>query len=419
MKEISFGTLFKALLRKWLLIGLCAAAGLFLMAFYALLNQNLTENLYKKEVTVALYYGKTDKAESNLLDVVYSYLSSDGYRYAIYNAVKDTVLQRSEYKKLETNNAQETEKRQSALFFRRLTISIEKINPRMDLYAIDYEEAAAALILNQALTQAQNWMKDFADTFNNKEREEVSTAANKERTDASPVADDSAASASGDALIISVFDNGEMLSIFPEDYRVDGVVTAVNRVGTVVVGGVAGLIAGALIALALYFFNGKLNSANMLDHMGIPFIARVRNRETEGAWAEAAVKLQFLPEFNPAAAGGDGGETSAPPMPAKRHEGPETLVMLSFGNGGLAQQVADGVKAELGEEGEGLTLIGGTAGKNYGFVRAAAKTGGVVFCLDGKADRVKAVKAAKAILDASGVPVRGGIIVEPGGGFII
>ncbi|GHU99442.1 hypothetical protein FACS1894211_04840 [Clostridia bacterium] len=373
-KEISFLTLFKAILKKWLLIGLCTVFGVLVMAFYVLAFEPPTKEIYKKEIYIfTTYVDVSGKTVNNLLDGIFSYLTGEEYKYAIYNGVKDDLNTLSKFAELQT----EAQKR--ALFFKEFVL--ERGTPsRLDVYTLDYGAEIAQKIMDKTAGLARIWSQQAVDKF-------IEAITENQISTEPPV--------------VAISSGEELLSISPDQYQGTGAVTSGGRVSKVVIGGLVGLIVGAGIAVVLYFFNGKVNSANMLEHMGVSFLCRVKDGAAEGAWAETAARLKF--------------------SEAKKG-GHETIVLLSFGDAGLSEKAAESVRAELGNLGGGgsaPTLTFAEVGPDYAYLSAAAGTDGAVLCVNGKKDRVKNVKAVKESLEAAGVRIKGAVVVEPGQDFVI
>jgi hypothetical protein len=406
MEEFSFLTLLKYVLKKWLIIGLCVVLGTLAMSAYVLVAMPLTKELYKMEMTIIYSASRSNDTDATIgdspLQTVYSYFQGSEYKNTIYESVKGSIFP-------EEQDAGAKYK----LFASTFKVALN--NRRLDLFALDCTEKDAQTILSTAVKVADEKVTAFGTLFE----------------------------AADENINLSIMSEGRLMSLDEDEVagiKVDGLVTTADRVNRVAVGAVMGFILSVGGILAVYFFNNKINSANRLECMGVRVLTAARR--VEEAYTETAAKMEYNAPPAPYPPDGEAAVPVKSPKAAPAGGGKAYAFVAPAGSG-AALAVRDGVKRALeargftaavpnrdGDDkafraalsqcrnGADYTLVDVPAAGDFDYLRAAALSDGVIICVNGASDGLRALKKTLSAIRGTSAVIAGGVVLNPPADFV-
>ena len=395
----SFWTLFKAVCKRWLLIGFCAVLGALIGCVYAFTSMSVTKEVWQR----SFYLYRTDVVTGdNMISITQSnesnvaslreYFQSQEFKSNVYGEIKDLIF---------TDIADAAQK--EAKFKASVKVSAKQ---GVQIYAIDQTEAAARVILDKFIEQAEAYVGST-----------IFATVKIVGEDPFPVPSIVVMPSTAAAIKVDAKDVG----------AVSGTVTQKDRLMKVVLGAVAGAVAGAALALCLYYFNNRVNSSNMLAVMGIDAVyageKRKGGRNESAALAENALRYNFVIEKQ----GCKVVSFVSPEKTGETRKAIEAQAEVLRGKGYRTLLIAqDKQKAD-----EWKKLIDGAAAQNdFIFIDAAAGTGfdcaaasaaadGVTVIIDQKHTKLKDMKHTKEILDTAKLPVLSAVVVNAKDDFVV
>lgn len=389
-------TLVKAVCKKWLLIGFCAIFGGLIACVYAFTARPLTQDVYQATVYLNQSNAGTDKDivfdtannRSNIMD----YFKSPAYKQAVYLAVKDNVF---------TDVADG--KAREAKFNGAVSVSGTQ---GATIFVMDQTEETARVILKAFVKQAEDYVNAMMDNL--------------------------AVPFEGQSIVkIKVYADsldGPIVKANPKKENIEGYVGTKNRLMTVVIGVVLGIVAGAAVALCLYYFNNRINSSHALTAMGFPAVFAVKNGRGRNAGAgsaaleENASRYPFVIEKK----GCRAVTFVSPEKTAETRKALEFQAEALRGRGYKTVLLEQGAQTrdewkellDKNSAGNDFILIDAPSGNGFDCAAAASFADGVTVIIDQKRAKLKDTKHTKEILDTAKLNVLSALVVNTKEDFI-
>lgn len=394
-------TLVKAVCKKWLLIGFCAIFGGLIACGYAILSQPLTKDVYQTTIYLNQTNVGTEKDivfyNDNNLNNIREYFRGPEFRYHVYLAVKDDAVV---FKGV-------AEKDKETKFKTMVSVSVGQA---ATVFILDQTEETAKIILTafaeQALHYVDAMMESMAVEFEGK-----------------------------DIMKIAAFSGalkGEIVKADPKQTTIEGYVGAKNRLTTVIMGAVIGIVIGAAVALCIYYFNNRVNSTHTLAAMGFPAVFAVKNgrgkdkdkdkRTAAAVLAQNALRYPFAIEKQ----GCRVVTFISPEKTDETRKALESQAEILRGRGYRALLLQQGkqtrdewkelIDKNLAEN--DFILIDAAAGDGFDCAAPAAFGDGVTVIIDQKRTKLQAMKHTKEILDAAKLNALSAVVVNTKDDFV-
>lgn len=381
-------TLFKAVCKKWLLIGFLAVLGGLLGCVYAFAALPLTKDVYEAGFYLSPSNTGTDKSISYYNDQnianIKSYLGSTGYKNNVFSRIKDEIF----------TDIEDIEKRE-AEFKKAVKVSV---SVHITIYVMNQERDVARTIFNAFVGKAEEFVNNMMDGM-------------------------SGGQGNPDATRIAVIVSGDIIKTDPKEISVQGYVGTGDRITAVIAGVLLGAVAGAAAAVCIYYFNNRLNSLQMLVSMGFAQVyVDKKHKNGVSIYDENAVRYKFVVEkqgckvitfISPA-----GTEETA--MAFKKQA--ESMRKNGYRVSEIAQngQTHEQWKEILASAASGndFVLVNAAPAHSFDCAVPGALSDGVAVIIDQKIVKMKQVRHTKEIIETAKLNVLAVFVVNTGEDFV-
>lgn len=393
---ISFLTLFKAICKKWLLIGFLAVFGGLMACVYAFAAMPLTKDVYQSSIFLNQTNLGTEKSvifynDQNIANIR-TYLSGSEYKKNVFSALDE----RNEI----FTDISDAGKRETK-FKNNITVTV---GHSATIYVMNQDEAAAKIILREFFNKAQ----DFVEKMMSDMREKAVEAE-------IPFAD----------IVGITAVSGNVVKTDPKEADIQGHISTMDRLTTVVIGAVVGIIAGAAAAVCIYYFNGRLNSVQTLNSMGVKqvYVDKKSKNGMTSVYDENAARYNFVIEKQ-------GGKIITFISPEKTDETNRALQahaesmrkygyrVAETGQGNQTHEEWKEILASKVSEND-FVLVDAAPSYNFDCAVPGALSDGVTLIVDQKNTRLKQLRHVKEIIETAKLKAVSAVIVNTREDFII